>query len=121
MPEQLLEDSGLTALAQFVVTDGSLDDTLLRMAELACQVIPADMAGITLLAEGRPATGVFTDPQASELDTAQYSDDGPGQESFRWRRRRFDVSHHHSGGSGSSRRRRVTMSCAMSLSRLSRA
>jgi GAF domain-containing protein len=36
-----------------------------------------------LLAEGRPATGVFTDPQASELDTAQYGADGPCRESFR--------------------------------------
>ena len=36
MPEYLPEDSGLAALAEFVITDGTLDDTLLRMAELAC-------------------------------------------------------------------------------------
>jgi len=76
-------DSGLTALAQFVITNGTLHDALLWMAELACKVIPADMAGITLLAEGRPVTGVFTDPQAAELDTAACGADGPCQESFR--------------------------------------
>jgi len=83
MPEYLLGDSGRTALAQFVITDGTLDDALLRMAELACKVVPADMAGIILLAEGRPATGVFTDPQASELDAAQYGAEGPCLESCR--------------------------------------
>ena len=83
MTESLLGDSALTALAQFVITDGTLDDALLRMAELACKVVPADMAGIVLLAEGRLATGVFTDPQAAELDTAQYGADGPCRESFR--------------------------------------
>jgi GAF domain-containing protein len=83
MPGFLLGDCGLTALAQFVVTDGTLDDTLLRMVELACKAVPADMAGITLLAEGRPATGVFTDPQAAGLDTAQPGADGPCRESFR--------------------------------------
>lgn len=83
MPEYLPGDPWLTALAQFVITDGTLDDTLLRMAELACKVVPADMAGILLLAEGRPATGVFTDPQAADLDAAQYGTDGPCRESFR--------------------------------------
>lgn len=83
MTDHLLGDSWRTALAQFVITDGTLDDALLRIAELACKVVPADMAGIALLAEGRPATGVFTDPQASELDAAQYGADGPCRESFR--------------------------------------
>jgi GAF domain-containing protein len=84
MPEYLPGDSGLSALAQFFITDGTLGDTLLRMAELACKVIPgADMAGIILLAGDRPATGVFTDPQAAELDTAQCATDGPCLESFR--------------------------------------
>jgi GAF domain-containing protein len=76
-------DSGLSALAQFVITDSTFDDTLLWMAELAGKVIPADMAGITLLAEGRPAADVFTDPQAAELDTAARGADGPCQEAFR--------------------------------------
>ena len=85
MSENLLGDSGLTALTQFVMTDGTLDDALLRLAELACKVVPADMAGIILLADGRPATGVFTDPQAAELGIAQGGADGPCRESFRRR------------------------------------
>ena len=83
MPEYLLEGSGLAELARFVITDGTLDDALLWVAELACKVVPGDMAGITLLAEGRPATGVFTDPQAAELGIAQYGAGGPYRESFR--------------------------------------
>ena len=81
--ERLLEGPGVTALAQFVITDGTLADTLLRMAELACKVVPADIAGIRLLAEGRPASAVFTDPQAAEFGAAQGGADGPCRESFR--------------------------------------
>lgn len=84
MPGYLLEDSVLAALAQFDIAEGTLDDTLLRMAELACKVIPgADLAGIILLAVGRAAAGMFTDPQAAEFDTAQRAADGPCLESFR--------------------------------------
>ncbi len=81
-----LREDSLAALARFFVDDGTLGDTLLRVAELACKVTPADMAGITLLVEGRAATGVFTDPQAPEIDRAQYdSDSGPCLEAFRRR------------------------------------
>jgi GAF domain-containing protein len=85
MAENLPDDHGLRALAQFFINDSTLGDTLLRVAELACKVIPAaDMAGITLLVEGRPATGVFTDAQAPEIDAAQYANDsGPCLEAFR--------------------------------------
>jgi GAF domain-containing protein len=85
MSEYSPEHEGLSALAQFFINDGTLGDTLLRVAALACKVIPAaDMAGITLLVEGRPATGVFTDPEAPEIDTAQYTiDTGPCLEAFR--------------------------------------
>lgn len=83
MAETLPDDAGLGALAQFFINDGTLGDTLLRVADLACKVIPADMAGITLLVEGRPATGVFTDPEAPEIDAVQYDiDSGPCLESF---------------------------------------
>ena len=85
MPEHLREDTGLTALAQYVITAGTLDDTLMRIAELACKVVPADIAGITLLTEGRSDAGVLTDADAAELDTAQYGD-GPCRESFRYQR-----------------------------------
>jgi GAF domain-containing protein len=85
MSTNLPDDRGLSALAQFFINDGTLGDTLLRVAELACKVIQAaDMAGITLLVEGRPATGVFTDAQAPEIDAAQYDNDsGPCLEAFR--------------------------------------
>ena len=54
------------------------------MAELACQVLPADFAGITMLVDGKPSTGVFTDRQAPELDEAQYSSGrGPCLDAFR--------------------------------------
>jgi hypothetical protein len=55
---------GLSVLSRFFINDGTLGETLLRVAELACRVSPADMAGITMLVEGKTATGVFTDPQA---------------------------------------------------------
>jgi hypothetical protein len=43
------------ALAQFFINDGTLGETLLRVAELPCKVIPgADMAGITLLVGAAP-------------------------------------------------------------------
>ncbi len=45
---------------------------MLRVAELACEVAPADMVGITLLVDGTPATGVCSDPDAPEIDRAQY-------------------------------------------------
>jgi hypothetical protein len=55
----------LGALSQFFISDGTLGDTLLRVAQLACEAVgPADLAGLTLLVDGKPATGVFTDPEA---------------------------------------------------------
>jgi GAF domain-containing protein len=76
--------SGLRALSAFFVDDGTLGDTLVRVAELACEVTSADMAGITLLVDGEPATGVFTDAEAPQIDAAQYEmDDGPCLAAFR--------------------------------------
>jgi GAF domain-containing protein len=82
---ELSDDQGLAALAQFFIDDGTLGDTLLRVAELTCKVIPvAAFAGITLLVDGRPATGACTDPQAAEIDAAQYKiDSGPCLDAFR--------------------------------------
>ena len=77
-------ERGLRALAEFFVDEGTLGETLLRVAELSCQVAPADMAGITMLVEGRMGTGVFTDPEAPDIDEAQYrSDSGPCLDAFR--------------------------------------
>ena len=78
---------GLSALAQFFVSDGTPGDTLLRVSQLACEVAPADMAGITLLVEGKPKTGVFTDAEAPDIDAAQYeSGQGPCLDAFRHQR-----------------------------------
>src|SRR4051794_1177082 len=65
-----------------------MGNTLTRVSELACKCIgPADMAGITMLVEGRPRTAVFTDDQAPEIDTAQYETGvGPCLDAFRHNR-----------------------------------
>jgi GAF domain-containing protein len=80
-------DRGMAALSEFFVDDGTLGDTLLRVAGLACEVSGADMGGITLLVEGKPRTGVFTDPEAPDIDEAQYSSgNGPCLDAFRTQR-----------------------------------
>jgi transcriptional regulator with GAF, ATPase, and Fis domain len=79
----------LSALSQFVVSKTSMGETLLRVSQITVDALPAaDMAGITLLDEqGKPTTGIFTDPDAPEIDAAQYSSGrGPCLDS--WRRQR---------------------------------
>ncbi len=74
----------LRALTQFFVNDGTLGDTLLRVSEMACEFTPAKYAGITMMVEGSPRTGVFTNPEAPEIDEAQYrSGEGPCMYAFR--------------------------------------
>ncbi|HWI03958.1 MAG TPA: GAF and ANTAR domain-containing protein [Acidimicrobiales bacterium] len=78
----------LRALSQFVVSKSSMGETLLRVSEITTDALPAaNMAGISLLGEhGRPTTGVFTDPEAPEIDAAQYeSGRGPCLDSWRTR------------------------------------
>ena len=41
-------DDAFGALVQFFVREGTLGDTLLHVAQLACLAGPADMAGITM-------------------------------------------------------------------------
>jgi GAF domain-containing protein len=69
----------LTAMSRFFVGAGTLEDTLLRVAELTVEAIePADFAGLTMPIEGRQRTAVFTDPESPEIDQAQYdTGDGP--------------------------------------------
>jgi GAF domain-containing protein len=76
------------ALSEFFVGEGTLGDTLTRVANLACESVgPADMAGITMLVEGRVRTAVFTDPESPEIDTAQYdTGEGPCLDAFRHQR-----------------------------------
>ena len=70
--------AGLTALARFYVGDGTVHETLTRIAALTVDGVPAaDLAGITMLVDGRQRTAVFTDPEAPEIDQAQY-DTGEG-------------------------------------------
>jgi GAF domain-containing protein len=68
----------LRALTRFFVNDGTLGDTLLRVSELAVSLTPAAYAGITMIVEGKPRTGVFTNLDAPEIDEAQYrTGEGP--------------------------------------------
>jgi GAF domain-containing protein len=71
--------ASLAALTRFFVGDGTIQETLDRVADLTVDALPtADMVGITLVVEGRQRTAVFTDPEAPEIDQAQYdSGDGP--------------------------------------------
>jgi GAF domain-containing protein len=77
--------AGVSGLAHVVVPNEALDATLQRVADLAVhEVDDCDMAGITLLRDGQPVTAVFTDPEAPEIDTAQYSSgSGPCLDAFR--------------------------------------
>ena len=76
---------GLAALSRFFVGDGTLKETLERVAHLAQQAIPAaDFTGMTMLVEGRARTAVFTDETAAEIDSAQYETGiGPCLDAFR--------------------------------------
>jgi GAF domain-containing protein len=83
-PKEPLENS-LAALSRFFVGDGTLQDTLTRVAQYAEQAVPAaSMTGITMLVEGRARTAVFTDDTAPEIDTVQYETGvGPCLDAFR--------------------------------------
>ena len=76
----------LRALSQFLIAESSMGDTLLKVTQITTDALPAaEMAGIALLGEdGRPTTGVFTDPEAPEIDAAQYaSGNGPCLDAWR--------------------------------------
>jgi len=76
----------LHALSQFLVSNSSMGDTLLRVSEITAEAMPqAEMAGISLLGQdGRPTTGIFTDDESPEIDAAQYSSGrGPCLDSWR--------------------------------------
>ena len=75
----------LSALSRFVVSERSVADSLMRVAQLAVAcVVPAELAGITVILDERVTTRAFTDPVCSEIDQAQDdSGRGPGLEAFR--------------------------------------
>ena len=86
-PQEPLAQS-LSALARFFVGDGTMQETLTRVAHFAEQALPAAaMTGITMLVDGRARTAVFTDEAAPEIDSAQYETGiGPCLDAFRHRR-----------------------------------
>ena len=67
-------NQALSALAQFLVADVSMGDTLHRVATLSVEAVSgASFAGVSMLDDrDRPTTAVFTDEQAPEIDQAQY-------------------------------------------------
>ena len=76
----------LRALSNFLVAKTSMGDTLLDVSRITVDAMPAaEMAGISLLGEnGRPTTGIFTDDEAPDIDSAQYeSGRGPCLDSWR--------------------------------------
>lgn len=82
-PDSLVES--LRAMSRFLVGEENIGDALQRIADLAVEAIePVDLAGITLHDEDGPRTAAFTDPQALEIDQAQY-DTGIGPCLDAWR------------------------------------
>lgn len=73
------------AVAQFLIADITLGDTLQRIAELARDAVgPTTAVGLTLLDDNdRPATRVFTDEISPHVDAGQYEDDGPCLTAYR--------------------------------------
>ena len=62
-------------MAGFSVVDEIMPEVLHRIATLANQTIePAAMVGLTMDVHGRPATPVFTDEAAPEIDSAPVRD-----------------------------------------------
>jgi GAF domain-containing protein len=75
----------IAAMARFYVGDSTLVETLRCVTELtATAVPPAAYTGITMLVDGKPETSAFSDPEAPEIDQAQYdADTGPCLDAFR--------------------------------------
>lgn len=77
-------NESLAALSRFFVGDGTFEDTLQRVTDLTVDAIEgAELAGLTMIAEGRKRTAVFTDELAPEIDRSQYeSGEGPCIDAF---------------------------------------
>jgi GAF domain-containing protein len=83
-----LLDSSIRILSRLLLAEETLEATLDRVAGLACRTLAAcDMASVTMMNDGRPLTPVQTNPEAGDLDSAQYrSGRGPCLEAYRVRR-----------------------------------
>lgn len=67
---------GRSILAGYLLGDETLAETLTHVVDVAKESLPADMAGITMMVDGKPSTAVFTDDEAPEIDDHQYHGDG---------------------------------------------
>jgi GAF domain-containing protein len=78
----------LRVLAEFLVAESTLGETLQRVSEITIDALPgAEIAGITMLDErGQATTAVFTDPDSPEIDQGQY-ESGRGPCLDAWRRK----------------------------------
>ncbi|MDQ1404263.1 MAG: hypothetical protein QOG03_2579 [Actinomycetota bacterium] len=85
MSEPTSLHESIVALSRYFAGDENLQATLQTVVDLSQQAIPpAAMVGITMLVDERPATSVFTDDAAPEVDRAQYSSGrGPCLDAFR--------------------------------------
>jgi GAF domain-containing protein len=77
-------NESLAALSRFFVGDCTFEDTLQRVTDLSVFAVEgAELAGLTMIAEGRKRTAVFTDELSPEIDRSQYeSGEGPCIEAF---------------------------------------
>jgi GAF domain-containing protein len=84
MAESPLAES-LAVLSRYFVGAGTLEETLLRVADLTVEAVaPVDFVGLTMPVEGRQRTAVFTDRDSPEVDQAQYdSGEGPCLDAMR--------------------------------------
>jgi GAF domain-containing protein len=78
-------ESAVRMLSRLLLAEETLEATLTRVASLACRTLPGcDMASLTMVRDGRPSASIQTDPDAAELDAAQYAaDSGPCLEAYR--------------------------------------
>ena len=76
---------GLDALTQFLVGDTTMSQTLQRIIDLSAEAVrPAAYTGLTMLVDDKVTTSVFSDPDAPEIDQAQYeAGTGPCLDAFR--------------------------------------
>jgi GAF domain-containing protein len=80
-----LFEAAVASLTRYFVGNKTLDETLHQVAELTINAVPAtDHVGITLLVDGTLKTSVFTHPDITEIDQAQYrTGDGPCIDAYR--------------------------------------
>lgn len=83
--DQFPQDA-LAALTQYFVGDQTLQETMHRVASLSMRALPQfSHVGVTLMADDRPSTVVFSDEDVLEIDQAQYrSGSGPCLDAFRF-------------------------------------